>query len=420
MKVEPLLEISRLTGKRVFLFVDRVALLRNELRSLLAAARQQSLALTVVGAERDNEWHIYCEHLEPYVRQEFSVRYLSESEIRRLVVLLEQHSALGLLESLSFEQRVEKFVQEAGRQLLVALHEITLGQPFEDIVVDEYRRIEPWDARQLYLNICVLHQFGVPIRAGLISRLSGIRFEDFQERFIQPLKNVVEVVEERHTHDVYYQSRHQHVAEIVFNRVLSTIEERFDALIDMLGAVNVDYSSDMEVFSRLIRGRQMAILFPSAAMGRSLYDHTRTLVGDLPFIWHQRAVFEMQHSEGELMLAEKAAKQADRLNPGNRTIRHTLAEIARRRANQTTDPLLKRALRRVTRESLDGNSDRLSEYDVSTHGRLLIDEFIELADETPAEPDEQPPRKLLKAAKDAETVIQRGLQKFPESSDRRV
>ena len=67
LRIEPLTEIYRLTGKRIFLFVDRVALVRNELRDLLQAARAHSIPLTIVGAERDNEWNIYCEHLEQFV-----------------------------------------------------------------------------------------------------------------------------------------------------------------------------------------------------------------------------------------------------------------------------------------------------------------------------------------------------------------
>ena len=417
LRIDILSEIAELTGKRLYLFVDRVALLRNELRDLLSAARQRRMALSVIGAERDNEWHIYCEQLEPYVIQEFPVRYLSEPEIRSLVVLLEQHSALGLLESLSFERRVEKFVEGAERQILVALHEITLGQPFEDIVIDEYRRIEPPDARQLYLHICVLHQFGTPIRAGLISRLSGIRFEDFQERFVQPLKNVVGVVKDRHTGDLYYRSRHQHVAQIVFNGILSTPDNKFEALLDMMDAINVDYSSDRETFSRLIRGRQIASIFPSAELGRVFYDHVLTLMSNLAFVWHQRAVFEMQHPEGKLSLAEDAAQQAGRLNPDNRTIRHTLAEISRRRANKTRDPLLKKALRRTARDKLARNSFQSSEYDMSTTARLYVDEFMDLANEYRNLPADQPPRPLIVSAREAETAIQTGLQRFPESSD---
>ena len=416
LRIEPLAEIHRLTGKRIFLFVDRVSLVRDELRKLLENSRSQSIPLSIFGAERDNEWNIYCEQLEPFVRQDFPVRYLSEREIKDLLRLLERYNTLGLLENLTPENRVKKFTERAERQLLVALHETTLGVPFEDIVVDEFLRIEPAVARNLYLDICALHQFNAPVRAGLISRASGIRFEQFQAKFIQPLENVVRVVRDGHNRDVYYRSRHQHIAEIVFNQVLSTPEEKFDLLARLLKAMNIDYSSDRETFSRLIKGRGIADIFPSVEIGRLFYDRVQEAVPNDSFIWHQRAVFEMQHLGGSLAQAEAAAAHAFELNPNSHSIQHTQGEIARRMANNTDDPLRKRSLRRVTREKLDREIPQLSEYDLYTRAHLAIDEFKEFSASLNISDDKRPPAAFLEAAKETETIIRHGLQTFPESS----
>jgi hypothetical protein len=378
LRIEPLAEIFRLTGKRVFLFVDRVALIRNELQGLLHASRAQSIPLTVIGAERDNEWNIYCEQLEPFVRQEFPVRYLNEKEIKDLLVLLERHNALGLLKDRTPDERMYAFTKVAERQLLVALHEATLGLPFVDIVVDEFRRI-PTAARELYLDICALHQFGAPVRAGLLSRVSGISFENFKKEFLRPLENVVQVAEDGHSRDIYYRTRHQHVADIIFNNVLRTAEDRFDRLARLLTGINVDYSSDRETLSRLIRGRGIAEIFPNIELGRLFYDKVEEAAPNDPFVSHQRAVFELQHLGGSLHAAEAAAARAYELNPKSHSIQHTQAEIARRLANVTDDPLRKQGLRRFSREKIGGAETRLTEYDLYTRARLAIDELQELS-----------------------------------------
>lgn len=371
----------------------------------------------MIGTERDNEWNIYCEQLEPFVRQEFPVRYLNEREITDLLGLLERHKALGILEERTKEDRIHAFKERAERQLLVALHEATLGVPFEDIVLDEFQRIEPPTARDVYLDICALHQFGALVRAGLISRASGIGFEQFQNEFIEPLKNVVHVVRENHSRDIYYRSRHQHIAEMVFNRVVPNAEDKFDLLARLLVSINVDYSSDREAFSRLIRGRAIAEMFPNPDLGRLFYDRVEEAAPDDPFVLHQRAVFEIQHIGGSLVKAEAAAARAFELNPNSHSIEHTQAEIARRRANETEDPLRKRALRRTTREKLGGSGMRPSVYDLHTRARLAIDEFRELSAELPVADDKPPPKALVDAAKEAETTIQRGLQLFADSSE---
>jgi hypothetical protein len=230
IRIDPLEEIFTLTGKRTILFVDRVALVRKEIDDLLRTSRLRKIPLTIVGAERDNEWNIYCEFLEPFLKQEFPVRYLNQAEIRDLIALLERHNALGVLKDKEPADRIHAFTDVAERQLLVALHEATLGIAFEEIVLDEYRRIEPAIARRLYLEICALHQYGAPVRAGLISRTSGITFERFKREFIGPLQNVVLALQDQHSRDVYYRSRHQHVATLVFNRALPSAEEKFDLL----------------------------------------------------------------------------------------------------------------------------------------------------------------------------------------------
>ena len=417
LRIEPLAEIYHLTGGRIFLFVDRIALVRNELRDLLQAFDARSMPLSVVGAERDNEWNIYCEELEPFLCQEFPVRYLNEREINEILGLLERHNALGMLNDLGPEDRFHAFKEGAGRQLLVALHEATLGAPFEEIVFDEFQRIEPAVARNLYLDICAFHQFGSPVRAGLISRVSGIRFEQFQGEFIQPLESIVHVVKDSHSSDVYYRSRHQHVAEIVFNRVLPTAEDKFDLLARVIKSINIDYSSDRETFSRLIRGRSIANIFPSVELGRLFYDRVQEASLNAPFISHQRAVFEIQHPGGSLVQAEAAAARAHELNPNSRSIQNTQGEIARRLANETHDPLRKRALRRITRGKIGRQISQLSQYDLYTLARLAIDEFKELLDSPDLPIDTQTPKAIVEAAKEAETAIQRGLQAFPESSE---
>lgn len=414
LRYEPLNEIRQLTGKRIFLFVDRVALVRDELRNLLEACRSQKLPLSVIGAERENEWHIYCDVLEPFARQEFPISYLSKEEILELLAALERHRALGLLADKSLDERVDAFMKHAERQLLVALHETTLGLPFETIVLDEYNRIKPREAQTLYLDIAALHQFGASVRAGLVSRASGIGFREFGERFLRPLADVVLIDEGQRPGDVFYRSRHQHVAELVFNQVLPSNGEKYDLLAKLIRAMNIDYSSDHETFSRLIRGRSVASMFSEINLGRLLYDAAEEVAGGEWFVTHQRAVFELQHPDGSLVEAERVADRAASANPNSRSVRHTQAEIARRQAVATPDPLRKQSYRRVARERLSGDYAKLSEYDVVTRAKVAIDELKELVAKVT---DNTAAASLLAATKEAETAIERGRAEFPQSQE---
>ena len=123
-----------------------------------------------------------------------------------------------------------------------------------------------------------------------------------------------------------------------------------------------------------------------------LLDIPKTTPRQDLFMFHQRAVFEMVHPGGTLVLAERGAARAFELNPDNRSIQHTQGEIARRQADETDDPLRKRSLRRFTREKLGVDGSQLSEYDLYTRALLAIDELKELSNCLEMPDDKPPPR----------------------------
>ena len=151
---DPLYELVTKVQDRLFLFVDNAADRVQQIEEVLFKAKRDGLRITIITVERVNEWNIYCERLEDYVTSTYDLRYLSEKEIAVLVDLLEQHQCLGYLANASRQERMSAFVERAGRQLLVALHEATQGKPFVDILVDEYQQIQPQRAQTIYLSIC--------------------------------------------------------------------------------------------------------------------------------------------------------------------------------------------------------------------------------------------------------------------------
>jgi hypothetical protein len=337
-------EIYRYTQERIFLFIDKAALYVEDIRRLIEFAKSRDLRLTIIVAEREAEWNVRCESLEKYAIREFSVRYLSEREIRALLRTLESHDSLGLLKELSdFEDRVKRLMAGAQRQLLVALHEATLGKAFEDIVFEEYHRIIPNEAQALYLDICTLYRLGVSVRAGLISRVSGINFVDFDRRLFRPLAHIVRSYFDKYIGDYVYTARHQHVAEMVFERVLAEPERRYDQIVRIMGGMNLDYSSDRSAFSQLVRGHWVAEALRSRELGRSFFEAAARVAPNEGFLLQQRGIYEMEHG-GDLLLAQKYLDQGQSLEPHNRLIQHSLAVLARRQALATDNSLLRSAI----------------------------------------------------------------------------
>ena len=413
--IEQIEEISELTRKRIFLFVDHAALRVEEIHAAILA----NIPLTIVTAERDNEWNVRCGALDEFLTQEYPLRNLSELEIAALLDKLKQHNSLGRLADFSYQEQVREFSERAKRQLLVALHEATLGKSFEVIVKDEFNRIIPAEAQTLYLDVCTLNRLGVPVRAGLIARISGIRFEDFQKRFLKPLEHVVRSHVDRYTRDRMYSARHQHIADLVFQLVLTDPEERFNQIIRILDEINIDYSSDHEAFRSLIRGHSLAKLFVSQELARKFYERAEELVDNYPHLLQQKALFEMDHPGGSLQKAELNLEKALDIAPYDKSIRHTLANLKRQQANKTNNMLLREKLRKDSRNLLsDLASDSRTSYGINTLILVLSDQLRDLfITKSEGKFDRLEEKTIVDLISKIELQIRKGKQRFPDDTE---
>lgn len=226
-------------------------------------------------------------------------------EIRTLIGLLEAQDALGTLTDATPQERINAFARRADRQILVALHEATLGRPFEDIIENEYLRIVPHEAQKLYLTICVMNRLDIRVRAGLISRSHKIAFEEFQDRFFKPLEHIVKTDYDQNVRDNVYFARHPHIAEIVFERILNTQELRYEEYLRCINAMNLDYSTDRQAFVQMIRGRSVNDLFSNNELAKAIYEAAGEAAGDDANLYHQMGIYEMVRPNGNLIKAQE-------------------------------------------------------------------------------------------------------------------
>ena len=411
LNYETLSELYRLSEQRIFLFIDPVTENMGLIEDLLIEALRGKVPITVIAAERYHEWNIECQSLEPYVSVYYELRNLSEMEIDNLIALLDKHNSLGHLEGLSIEKQREQLKEHAGRQLLVALHEATLGKPFADIISDEFRSISPRRAQSLYLTVCIFHRLGVPARAGLISRVHGISFTTFEEEMFSPLESVVFSHFDQRIQDHVYLSRHSHIAEMVFERALTTPQDRFDEYSRVIAEIDYDYYSDREAFRGITKARELTDLFPDSLMIRNLYKAAKERIGDEPWLLQQEAIFEMNSDGGSLERARRLLEQALELSPKNRSIMHSLSELSLRRSEEAKNPIERSKFRDDARQRAIEliQSRHISAYPYHTLIKADTAELVELIEEGdgPA---------IERAIKQLDERIERATQRFPEDS----
>jgi len=406
-------EIAQVTGEHIFLFVDSASDHVPSLAELVAKGRRGDVPLTIFTTERHNEWNMSCEGLDPYVDDDFELHYLSHGEIENLLTLLDRHHSLGTLAGASPSEKMKALEDRAGRQLLVALHEATLGKPFEDIIADEYSEIKPDLAQQIYLGICVLNRSSAPVRAGIIARAYGVRFTQFRERFFRPLEQVVFTSFDNRVRDYVYAARHPHIAEIVFERILSTARDRADVYRTLIRALNVDYDADRAAFRRLCRAREVLDLFPDHNMAQGIFDVCQEVVGDDAYLLHQRGIYEMRRENGSLQTADELLRRAQELAPRDTTIIHSLAELALTRAERSSSPAEAEAhlrdVHKLAQPLIGPRATTAHGYHTVAKARLARLRNL-LLRQTDDEFSDHEADRLIKEAAD---VIDEGLQRFP-------
>ena len=403
-------ELSQATGERLFFFIDDAADSLKLIKELMEFARSNKLRITIITAERINEWNLRCEDLEDYLSDHYRLRYLSHNEIEKLVKLLTEHKALGPnLTGRNFEEQVSEFEKRAGRQLLVALHEATQGRPFEEIILDEFNRIIPQEAQRLYLTICVLNRMNIPVRAGLISRVHNISFKEFEDRFFKPLEHVVHI-SQLPWRDFAYISRHPEIAQIVFENVLLDSTERFNEYTRIIDALNPVYSVDQDAIREMLKAKRVYDLFPKVEDAVAIFRAFNEKLGESPHYLQQRANYERIRPNGNLRLAQKLLEEAIHLEPSDSTIVHTLAEVLRSRAESSEKPLERMRFRnesRVLLSKIKPNSPS-AKHAAVTQFKLVIDKIKDILAESSSSD-----RDIDETVRDAERILENAKQRYP-------
>lgn len=412
LRAGPIEELIQLIQEPIYLFIDGIANRTIEISRFVNQIGKSGKFINIIAAERINEWNIACEDIYDLVTCEYEVRYLSKNEIIKLIGLLKKHNSLGELAPLTDEERIKAFEVKAGRQLLVALHEATFGRAFEDIIEDEFNNIQPEEAKELYLTICTLYRLGVDVRAGLISRMHGIGFEDFQKRLFRPLETIIYSKYCTLTRDYVYQARHPHIAQIVFDRAFKDQVEKFDYYLKCFSLLNVDYQSDRKAFREMVHAKTLMNLFSNSELILEIYKIAATIADDEPLLWHQQAIFEMSRDCGNLSKAAEYLKMASGKLRDPHIVTHSLAELELKRYESAKNDLEKETFlteaEKVSKNLM--NNYPWEPFGYHTYLKANIEKLKMHLEK------EQPDEILLeKLVKKIEQELNDGLQLFPDN-----
>ncbi len=409
LNVDAIAEIASQVGERIFVFVDGAAKRVGELEYVVKALRLRQSQTTIFVTERIGEWNTECQSLDLLVDGAYDVRHLAQNEIEDILEKLEKSSALGVLYSMTHEERVSRFMEYANRELLVALYEITSGKSFEDIILDEYRQIGSDQARRIYLVVCALNRLGVPVRAGLVKRVTGISFDQFKSEFFRPLEQIIITEGYKPAADMAYRSRHPSIAQIVFERALPHQLDRFNLYVELLNELDVGYAPDRTAYRELVRSKHLIDLFSDPVLVDGIFEAGHEAGGEDGYFYQQRAIFEMRRPGGDLRKAQEDLAEARHLLPHDRSITHSFSELELARAEMAKSSIERKhhvEQARTYAMRLTGNSAN-SAHGYSTLARIELEKLRGLLRNVGTSDEE-----IVAATKNVQNPLQEGLQLF--------
>lgn len=257
-----LISFYRYVQKPVYLLIDAISI-RETVSDLWSTTYELSLKnipITIVTAARKDEWEIAKGQSSLHVNKydEMLLEELERGEIEEILAILEKNSLLGELASLPYEERINKFFEEkAKKQLLVALMELTKGEPFERILENEYENLKHLapKAAEAYLIVCFLHQYGKLIPEGYLQRICGYGHMSrwlFLKEVINTTPKVIIKDWERGL-GIGFRARHPLISSTVVRRILSK-EEKEQLICDIIDNINIGIRGERYIVIKLLRG----------------------------------------------------------------------------------------------------------------------------------------------------------------------
>ena len=245
-----------------------------------------------------------------------AVPHLSDADILSIIDTLAQHDALGKLRGKSSDEQFDVFKRKARKQILVAMREATSGLGFDEILKDEYAKLEPPEARLLYLIVALAS-----------SRDYGLTHQQMitamalppNETLLLAESSLFEILVPKETQPDRYVIRHPAIAEFIL--VAAPRDALAEAVVSFLRGVSTvlpegrerRWSLAFKIYRDVINHRRLFQCFHERVeIIRDIYERVKPYYRDDGHYWLQFGSYELEYGDA-LDAAENYINQASAL-----------------------------------------------------------------------------------------------------------
>lgn len=245
--------------------------------------------------------------------------WLSDSDIGRLLVVLEREHRLGRLKGMNRDDRIAIFQQHADRQLLVAMIEATSGRRFDEKIESEWSELGE-RAKLFYALVSVASSMRYSLsRRELLLAVSGDRTESDLSAFDELVR--INVLSEDQRGRI--RARHRVIADKLLEHLGTKTRLLIECFEGLAYAIAVDLTPNEDSwrsrrFLRAILNHDHLQRVVDSDGARRIYANVEGLLHWDYHYWLQRGSLEVE--DGDIRLAEQFLEQAFSINDHDRQV----------------------------------------------------------------------------------------------------
>ena len=322
-----------LDASAILLF-DNADVTLRELPYLVRELGQVGKPLVVVVAARINDYDRLAGKFHDSVEiEEYIIPPLNRSEIKKIISILEDHRKLGKLNGMQPAERIREFEDRAQKQILVAMREATAGKGFDEIIEDEFDRIEPREAKLLCLCSALATASGYNLKTEEFVGCSRVTPAEALHFLYRNLNGILVLSGEDQPSVAV---RHQRIADHYVDKCADTamLREAYIRLLNVLAPrINQSHwrSRVFEIYKDLISHSKIYVRFyRNIDQARIIYDTLSPIFENNYHFWLQYGCLELE--KGRLDLADNYLQQARSLRQDDRYVINALGDLELRKA----------------------------------------------------------------------------------------
>lgn len=264
--------------------------------------------------------------------EEFIVPDLEDRhEIEMLIKKLEENNLLGVLQGMNRVQRIEAFEQRAKKQLLVAMREATQGKSFDEIIKDEFSKIEPLAAKEICVGIALCSEHGYTNTRQDVVGFSPLPPAESLHHLGRTLRGTIIEVGPLGNE---FMLRHKTLAEYILDNCVGA-EMLKSVYINVLSVLAPELlhrsrgvNRKFSLYSRIINHEKIYKRFrKDIECARAIFESVASFFRQDYQFWLQYGALESEGAGGNFELAENYLQQALSLSPNNMMVLNALCNL---------------------------------------------------------------------------------------------